>query len=392
MNPLSALQQQFPLSIHKKYWKKIIQQLVAWYILGIIGFAIFGAIIFIAGDTANTLGTNIMWGAIAADFIFLIIITLIYNWYIKTYIKRYYYAGEEHFITIKKGVFMPAEIHVQYQKIQDVYVDQDLLDRMMGLYDVHIASATMASGIEAHIDGVDQATAEGLKKFFLDKLSGISARNNMNTAAATISATTAAGTPAQSATPQQKIAKINLAEAISSKVYPLSSKWTVIALLGRLVSSILFPLFVIIILFSKSKDMPASTYWVYIVLGWIALSLLTMIVRTITLFLWKNNYAFDFTPEHIYYKEGVISLSEKHMPYSSIQDVTVQQSFLERLVGLAKVRIENAAQQQVVPTRRGAMPVFAGVLIQGVSIEDANKITDILKTTVLGKNTSQYGL
>lgn len=38
---------------------------------------------------------------------------------------------------------------------------------MMGFCDVHIASATMSSGMEAHIDGVDQATAEGLKAYLL---------------------------------------------------------------------------------------------------------------------------------------------------------------------------------------------------------------------------------
>ena len=58
---------------------------------------------------------------------------------------------------------MPAQIHVQYGKIQDVYVDQDLLDRILGIYDVHISSATYSSGIEAHIDGVDKVGAEGLK-------------------------------------------------------------------------------------------------------------------------------------------------------------------------------------------------------------------------------------
>jgi hypothetical protein len=62
------------------------------------------------------------------------------------------------------------------------------------------------------------------------------------------------------------------------------------------------------------------------------------------------------------------------------------------MFGLAKVRIENAAQGQMMPTRRGMVNLFSGVVIQGLSVEDANKITNILKTTVLGKNTSRYGL
>ena len=80
------------------------------------------------------------------------------------------------------------------------------------------------------------------------------------------------------------------------------------------------------------------------------------------------------------------------MPYSSVQDVSVQQGILERLFGLAKVRIENAAQGPMVPTRNGQVAVFNGVLIQGLDLADANKITNILKTTVLGRNSTQYGL
>jgi uncharacterized membrane protein YdbT with pleckstrin-like domain len=81
------------------------------------------------------------------------------------------------------------------------------------------------------------------------------------------------------------------------------------------------------------------------------------------------------------------------MPYSSIQDVTVKQGIIERLFGLARVFIENAAQQQVAIGRNGRPEaVFSGVILQGLSISDAKKITDILKTTVLGKDSSHYGL
>ena len=93
----------------------------------------------------------------------LILVAVLYGLYISAYIRRYYYDASEQFLTIQKGVFAPTEIHVPYGKIQDVYVDQDVLDRIMGLYDVHIASATATSGIEAHIDGVDTRVAENLK-------------------------------------------------------------------------------------------------------------------------------------------------------------------------------------------------------------------------------------
>ncbi len=389
MNSQSALQQQFPLS-PRKLWKKILSQIIQIFLADIFVGGFIGAMLIFGLLALGILPehTDNLTAVVGIIGYFLIILTLhigFYSWYIKVYIKRYYYDGEEHFITIKKGVFAPAEIHVQWQKIQDVYVDQDILDRIMGLYDVHIASTTAASGIEAHIDGVDQAAAEGLKQFLLNKVSS-AGKNNVQS---NVTAQPLNQTPPS----QPQASTINLSENISSNTYPLSGKWTAVTLFSRLIGSFAFPALIILIFFGKSKDISIVDYWVYLVLGWIALGILTMIVRTITLFLWKKNYAFNFTADHIYYKEGVISLSEKHMPYSSIQDVTVKQGIIERLFGLAKVVIENAAQQQIIVSRRGHQAFgFAGIILQGLSLADANKITNVLKTTVLGKNSSRYGL
>ena len=337
---------------------------------------------FITSSTINSLGREILWGIILVGLVFLFIITLLYSLYIKAYIRRYYYAGEDHFITIKKGVFTPAEIHVQWQKIQDVYVDQDLLDRMMGLYDVHIASATAASGIEAHIDGVGQAAAEGLKKFLLDKVSG----------AGRSSVPLQTQGQAQVQPPQNQ--SVHFAEKISSTTYPLSGKWMAVETVKKLLAPFLYWAFLILIFSGQLlKDFSWQSNIIYILLGWIAISILSGIIHVIALFIWRKNYAFDFGPDNLYYKVGVISLSEKHMPYSSIQDVTIRQGILDRIFGLADVRVENAAQQMI-QTRQGRMPISAGIVLQGFSLASANKITDILKTTVLSKNNyqSQYGL
>ena len=381
MNSQSALQQQFPLS-PKKYWKKMIDKLLVFYILEIT-IAVF---YLIAISLINNPDLSVVLLVILiAGILFLIVLTPFYSWYIKVYIKRYYYDGEEHFITIKKGVFAPTEIHVQWQKIQDVYVDQDILDRVMGLYDVHIASATASSGIEAHIDGVDQAAAEGLKQFLLTKVSGAGRNSSIDISQAKVNDHTQ--------TTNAQVSTINLSEDISNKTYPLSNKWMAITLISRLIGSFVLPAIIIFFLFIKANEQMSSDDWVYLILGWLAFGILVSIVRTIALFLWKKNYAFNFTSEHIYYKEGVISLSEKHMPYSSIQDVTVRQGIIERLLGLASVVIENAAQQALMVGSNGQqMSVFSGVILQGISISDANKITNVLKTTVLGRNSSRHGL
>ena len=397
MNPTSPLQQQFPLS-PKKFKKKLIDSIVSILFLDVlVGGMLGGLIIFLAYwagwiNETNTNGNGIWFVFGAIIVVSIVIITAInislYSWYIKTYIQRYYYSGEENFITIKKGVFTPAEIHVQWQKIQDVYVDQDLFDRMMGLYDVHIASATAASGIQAHIDGVDQASAEGLKNFLLNKVSNAN-KSNSGTQATMQTATTQNQATAQTPNRAQLV---NLPEEISSKIYPLSSEWTTASIIGRIFRSIFTSAFLFIYILLSGKGFQGTNFYFYAFLGWLAITVLIFIISIVNLFLWKKNYTFSFNPENIYYKDGIISISEKHMPYSSIQDVRIQQSIVDRFFGLAKVYIENAAQSQIMVNSRGSTPIFNGILIQGLTIADANKITNILKTTILGKGTSNNGL
>ena len=165
------MQQQFPLS-PRKFWKKIFSRLIGFFIIAILfgGLIVIPLYAIISTGPSEASNTNIivLLVAVVAGLILYFLMILPYAWYIKTYIKRYYYAGEDHFITIKKGVFTPAEIHVQWQKIQDVYVDQDLLDRIFGLYDVHLSSATASSGMEAHIDGVEKQSADGLRTLLLE--------------------------------------------------------------------------------------------------------------------------------------------------------------------------------------------------------------------------------
>lgn len=405
----SDLQQKYPLS-PKKFWKKLLPSFFGFIFMPIFfgGMgAAFGASSTIGNSDNSEFIGFIIIGAVLG-FIIHLIITIFRAWYLKVYIRTYYYAGEEHFITIKKGVFAPTEIHVQWQKIQDVYVDQDILDRIMGLYDVHIASATAASGIEAHIDGIEKEAADGLKKFLLEKVSGSgNSRNSGNNNRLQNSDAGSAGHDSHinqadhansGATSQSKKSEITFAtkdgKNISSKNYPLTSKWFWVSITQSVIGSFILAGLLVLVFIGKARsgdyfteDMPQM------ILIWLGLAIIIIAWRVISLFLWKKNYVFDFTPENIYFKQGVLSISENHMPYSSIQDVTVRQSFIERLFGLGRVVIENASQQSVVVGRGGNKEaLFNGIILQGFSISDAREITNTLKSTVLGKGGSKYGV
>ncbi|MFH0755356.1 MAG: PH domain-containing protein [bacterium] len=104
------------------------------------------------------------------SFAWLFISSFLAYFYQRWYFATYFYDLTDDFIQIKKGPITPQEITIPYERLQDVSVDQDLLDRLFGLYDVHVSSATISSEMDAHIDGVEKQSAEGLRAIFLETI------------------------------------------------------------------------------------------------------------------------------------------------------------------------------------------------------------------------------
>lgn len=91
-------------------------------------------------------------------------------WYQLLYFRTYFYTITDKLLIIRKGVLAPREITVPFDRIQDIYLDQDVIDNMFKLYDVHISTATAESTARAHIDGVEKHTAEQLRELILQKM------------------------------------------------------------------------------------------------------------------------------------------------------------------------------------------------------------------------------
>ncbi len=376
MNKPSAFQTQYPLS-QKKFWKKIIPSFIFWFIIS-VGLAIF-QIIFVTQlfgasdliDMANFINISLLvfYSVVVVSFV-------IYIFYIKAYIKRYYYDCGDQFVTIKKGVFAPTEIHVQYQKIQDVYVDQDLWDRIMGLYDVHIASATVTSGIEAHIDGVNVDVAENLKNIILEKIHG---GNNPPSI------------QASSGQPQsQQSSSVQFAQKISSDTYPIDGAWVVSMLGSSLFSGIIWSL---IIIGCSLGNVDYHSTSIFLIL-FLSLLLIIFFFRLVYLLIWKKNYYFEFMPEYILLRTGVISKSENHLPYKSIQNVLNKQSILNRILGLSTVIIQNAAQQMV-SSRGQAIGQGSAISLVWQPKDKAEELSNMLNEIVTkanAQNSNSMGL
>lgn len=103
---------------------------------------------------------------------------------------------------------------------------------------------------------------------------------------------------------------------------------------------------------------------------------------------WRTNYSFSFLPDYIVTKKGVITKTETHLPYRAIQDVAVSQGMIERMLGIATVRIENSVVAQV--TGKHAIP--SAIIIPGQPLAKANELSEAIKAVTITKNSTQTGL
>jgi uncharacterized membrane protein YdbT with pleckstrin-like domain len=151
-----------------KILKKSLGAAFGWLIF-LVFFAFFFGINVIFNSSYGGVGTAI--GVIFLIFILLAVIVfgLSVLWQ-SLYYKYYFYNLTHDEVIIKKGVISRIEISLPYEKIQNVYVDQDFLDRMFGLYDVHLETAGGASGVVAHIDGVNAQNSKVLRDMLMSSL------------------------------------------------------------------------------------------------------------------------------------------------------------------------------------------------------------------------------
>lgn len=149
---MATLRETIPLRLRKIGKKSIGSLILSMLLAGLCSLFVFGP------------GIAIIWMCLTIIFVSPI---LLYQY---VYYRRYFYDSDEARLTIRKGVLAQTEATLPYSRITDVYVDQDLLDVLFGLYDVHISTPTEQSGRFAHIDGVNRRGATELKKLILEKI------------------------------------------------------------------------------------------------------------------------------------------------------------------------------------------------------------------------------
>jgi uncharacterized membrane protein YdbT with pleckstrin-like domain len=154
-----------PLSTKKPY-KKTLSDGFTIAIIAIIILSIVWLISVFSGGISGELASTItIWVIIV--FSILLILEFIYQ---QLYLKYYYYDASANTLTIRKGVIGQSQIYLQFNKIQNVFMDQDLLDRLFGLYDVHLSTVGHGSIHLCHIDGLTKENAEKVVGFLLQQI------------------------------------------------------------------------------------------------------------------------------------------------------------------------------------------------------------------------------
>jgi len=167
-----TLREKYPLESRKPLKKTIAG---IWKFIFIIIFIGIFSFYFLFTEGRNIFPSFNLWTIVyifIGIFILFIILKYIYEIF---YMKYYFYDLVGKNLIIKKGVFSRNEITLPINRLQDVYVDQDILDRILGLYDVHVSSATIISGNLSHIDGLNKENAQVIKNLIL---SGIHKEND----------------------------------------------------------------------------------------------------------------------------------------------------------------------------------------------------------------------
>ena len=128
----------------------------------------------------SLLNTNLLPDEVMQDysiqaFLWIIIIIFILRFFYRFMVAYLFYHlydynfGEEE-IEITQGIIARSSGIVRYDRIQNVYLDQDLGDRFLGLYNVHFETAGEKSGLASHIDGLNNENANKLIEFLNTKI------------------------------------------------------------------------------------------------------------------------------------------------------------------------------------------------------------------------------
>jgi len=309
--------------------------------LALVITVLFAVVSFLGSDPNHV--KNISSAAIfVGSLIFLNIIgQVIYQYY---YYKLYDYEFTDEGGMIQKGVISRATGHVRYQRIQNIYIDQDVLDRLFGLYDVHYETAGEHSAFYSHVDGLRKEHANLLSDFLSERTSGLTSKKDIESTTKLAS--------------EDAVTDSNSTVEVSSKANPLqpSVRWE------KTIKTTLWTGLLLLVVSSSWAEEN--------IIGWLIFLVITIPVLgscwRVYYGVWYRNFRYSLGSTRGEVYSRVIGSSATLLYYDRIQDVSVSQGILERVFNLYSVFVQSAGSK------------YSGLAITGLSKESANLIKDFL--------------
>ena len=136
------------------------------------------AVIVLAFAVPFLFFSSMVAGIMIPAFVMIIILAVFfymnYQWHYQTY---FYDLTPDHMV-IGKASAVSREIIIPYERIQDLYVEQDFLDKNLGIYNVHISGANISPLAFVRIEGLEKIAADGLKGEILKRVQEKANKNN----------------------------------------------------------------------------------------------------------------------------------------------------------------------------------------------------------------------
>ena len=333
--------QNLPLS-PKKVFKKSLAPIFLMLLCSVVVFVF--PLVFLSASLLLVFLITFIFDLIAIGLVVL---------YQYLYYKFYYYNFEDNKAEIKKGVVAVSTGHVQYNRIQNIYMDQDIMDRILGLYDVHYETAGESSGFYSHVDGLIEEDAEKLVAFLNEKVSNNGHSDSGN-----------AHMQEDIAMPIEEM-KVDDKRVFTRDNIPIDRSIVWLYVFRNALSYV----FLIVIIFFQFllTDSSISEGTSIIFIPGLIIPIL-MIGNYIYMKIWYNNFYFKFDGDGGMISEKVFSVKSTYLYYNRIQNIDVSQGFLARLLGLNELKIETAAEGTALDA----------IKISGLGKENADMLRDFL--------------
>jgi uncharacterized membrane protein YdbT with pleckstrin-like domain len=132
---------------------------------------------------------------------------------------------------------------------------------------------------------------------------------------------------------------------VNEKTHPIENAWIIKSTIYIIIAAIFFGVFIYFYILLKSSGKGYNNLQLRRIFT--AVALLGVIVfncvSIISLILRKVNFKYNFGEKNIILKQGIIAKSERQTFYGRIQNIKINQDFVDRLLGIASLVIETAS-------------------------------------------------